>query len=331
MKKITIITGLILFGNLAIGQQLGQFSQYLNNQFILNPAAAGEHNYFDIDLSFRQQWVGFDNGPQNYYLSGHTKLGKTAEAPFVNSSLRPSHESSAITEVSGGDGKTRKIQHGVGGTVAADNYGAFRKLNFSGSYALIIPVAKKAFWSFGANVGLTNLGFDQNSISLANSSDNVYDQFASGSQRRNLLDLNLGTYFYSDKFYIGYSTNQLLQNKIYFGGTPLDGKLNVHHFLSAGYNIEMSDKWTVTPSFLVKYMNPAPVSFDLSTKVTFDKKYFAGVSYRQGDAIIAMVGANINDLIKIGYSYDYTTSEIGNYSTGGHEVMLGVMLNRKQK
>jgi type IX secretion system PorP/SprF family membrane protein len=327
MKKGIIIAGLILIGNLVNAQQLGQFSQYLNNQFILNPAAAGEHEYFDLDMSFRQQWVGFDNAPQNYYISAHTKLGKTTP-PISNSSLRPSHEDAAVTDMSSFGGE-RKIQHGVGGIVAADNYGPFRKLNFSGAYALIIPIAEKAYWSFGANVGMANLGFDQSTISLTNNSDNVYNQFAAGSQRINLFDFNFGTYFYSDKFYIGYSTNQLLQNKVSFGGTPVEGKLNVHHFVSAGYNFNLSDKMMLTPGVLVKYMNPAPVSFDVSAKLTFDKKFFVGVSYRHGDAVIAMLGANINNLIKIGYSYDYTTSEIGNHSTGGHEVMLGLTINRK--
>jgi type IX secretion system PorP/SprF family membrane protein len=327
MKKGIIITGLVLIGNLAIAQQLGQYSQYLNNQFVLNPAAAGEHEYFDLDMSFRQQWVGFDNAPQNYYISAHTKLGKTTP-PFINSSLRPSHEDAAITSASS-FAKVRKVQHGVGGIIAADNYGAFKKLNFSGAYALILPIAEKAYWSFGAKVGLANLGFDQSAISLANSSDNVYSQFTAGSQRINLFDLNFGTYFYSDKFYVGYSTNQLLQNKISFGGPPMEGKLNVHHFISAGYNFNLSEKTVLTPGFLVKYMNPAPVSFDVSAKLTFDKKFFVGLSYRYGDAVIAMLGANINNLIKIGYSYDYTTSEIGNHSTGSHEVMLGLTINRK--
>ena len=123
----------------------------------------------------------------------------------------------------------------------------------------------------------------------------------------------------------------MMQNKISFGGAAHTGKLNVHHFLSAGYNFQVSDKLVFTPSTLLKYMNPAPVSFDISARLTFDSKYFGGISYRHGDAIIAMLGANINELIKIGYSYDYTTSEIGTYSTGGHEVMLGVMLKQKGK
>lgn len=82
MKKSIIALGFCLLVGNAFAQQLGQYSQYLNNQFILNPAAAGEHDYLDVDLSFRQQWVGFDNAPQNYYLSAHTPIGKKETTYF---------------------------------------------------------------------------------------------------------------------------------------------------------------------------------------------------------------------------------------------------------
>ena len=80
---------------------------------------------------------------------------------------------------------------------------------------------------------------------------------------------------------------------------------------------------------LVKYVNPAPVSFDLNVKLSYDKKYFLGLAYRYGDALGVLLGAHINDIIKIAYSYDYTTSALGDFSSGGHEIMFGLMLNKK--
>lgn len=328
MKRIIIAFGLFLIGSFGFAQQLGQYSQYLNNQFILNPAAAGEHDYFDIDLSFRQQWVGIDNAPQNYYISAHTTLNKK-EPPYINPSLRMSHENQAIVNADDMD-MSRGIKHAVGGILAADNYGPFKQLKLSGAYAIHLPIAKKYYWSFGLNAGWGNMAFDESLISLANDNDNVFDQFSSGGQRRNFFSMNVGTFFYSKKFFVGYSTNQLLQNKVYFGGSPTEAKLNVHHFLSAGVNFDLSEKLMLTPAFLVKYMNPAPVSFDISSKLTYDNKFYGGLSYRHGDAVVAMIGAYINNLIKVGYSYDYTISSLNNYSSGGHEIMLGLMLNNKK-
>jgi len=323
--KITLALGLLITVSSASAQQLGQYSQYLNNQFIINPAAAGEHEYFDIDLSFRQQWVGFDNAPQNYYLSGHTRLGKKPMT-ISNPSLRTSHPDEAIT--SSTTGSSKGLKHGVGGVLAADNYGPFKRISFSGAYAAHIPIGDELHLSIGANIGFANMNFDETQISLATSSDATFDQFTASNQNINFVDMNVGTYLYSKKFFIGYSSNQLLQNSIYFGGTPAEGKLNVHHFISGGVNFDLSDKLVLTPGILLKYMNPAPVSFDLTTKLTFDDKYFAGLSYRHGDAAIVMLGAYINNMIKIGYTYDFTLSGLSDHNSGGHEILLGIMLNK---
>jgi type IX secretion system PorP/SprF family membrane protein len=322
--KITFTTGLILVLVGAQAQQLGQYSQYLNNPFILNPAAAGEHDYLDIDLSFRQQWVGFDNAPQNYYLSVHGKLGKKA-SPISNPSLRMSHPEEVV---SSSMKSKSKINHGIGGTLASDNYGPFKRLNIGLAYAVHIPIGEKINWSIGANVGLANMNFDETQITLGTAGDVTFDEFTSLNENINFVDVNIGTFLYSKKFFLGYSSNQLLQNSIYFGGTPINGKLNIHHFITGGIHIDLSEKLTLTPGVLIKYMNPAPVSFDLTARLTYDDRYFGGLSYRHGDALIVLLGAYINDLIKVGYTYDYGLSRLNDHSSGGHEVLLGIMLNK---
>lgn len=327
MKRQILLLSTLLVGFIGQAQQLGQYSQYVNNSFMLNPAAAGEHDYLDIDLSYRQQWVGIDNAPQNYYLSAHTTIGGAKE-PFFNPSLRTSSEIEAVT-IGNAPKPTKGLKHAIGGLIAADNYGPFRRMNANAAYSIHLPVSQTAYLSFGANLGWAGMNFDQNFIQLSTASDGVYDQFSANSQKLNLFDLNLGVYAYSSKFFAGYSTNQLLQNKIYFGGTPLDGKQHVHHFIQGGVNIGLSDKLMLTPSTLIKYMNPAPISFDINAKVTYDESYFAGLAYRYGDAIGVLIGAYINNKIKFAYSYDYTTSSLGEFNTGGHEIMFGLMLNKK--
>lgn len=327
MKKNIIIIGALFLSYSGLGQQLGQYSQYLNNAFIINPAAAGEHDYFDIDLSYRQQWAGIDDAPQNYYLSGHTTL-KREKTPYFNPSLRTSHVEETVTSKVAPT-KFTQIKHGIGGIIAADNYGPFKRLNVNAAYALHIPIAAKFYWSFGANIGWAGMNFDPNFIQLANSSDGIYDQFSANAQRLNLFDLNLGTYAYNDKFFVGYSSNQLLQNKIYFGGTPVEGRQHVHHFIQGGYKFELNDKLDLTPGAMIKYMAPAPISYDINVRIIYDDSYFAGLSYRNQDAVVVMVGAHFKEMFKFAYSYDYVTSNLGNYTSGGHEIIFGLMLNRK--
>jgi type IX secretion system PorP/SprF family membrane protein len=321
MKKIILSSILVVsIGNL-IGQQLGQYSQYINNHFLMNPAAVGAEDGIDISLGFRQQWVGIDNAPQNYYLTVNSPLN-IGGAPKVNSSLRTgsaeliqNEESSALV-----------LKHGVGGYIAADNYGPFKKISGVLAYAIHLPIAQKFHWSIGLNAGLSNLNFDRNQITLIESTDNTFNSFAASQGRINYVDMNIGTYVYNKDFFVGYSSNQMMQNKIYFGGVPTNGKLNVHHFLMGGYHFKISDKMKLTPGFLVKYMNPAPVSLDLTAKLTFDDTYFGGFSFRNGDAVIVMLGAKFNDMFRIGYSFDYTLSNLSDYNSGGHEIIIGILI-----
>jgi len=304
-------------------QQLGQYSQYLNNHFLMNPAAAGAEDGLDLNLGFRQQWVGFENAPQNYYLSVDALLN-TEKKPKSNPSLRTG-STDIFTEKTAGP---MKLKHGVGGYVAADNYGPFKRITGVASYAIHIPIGEKFHWSVGLNAGLSNLNFDRNQITLIDASDNTYSSFSSSQGKINYFDMNVGTYLYNDKFFAGYSSNQMLQNKIYFGGTPMSGKLNIHHFLMGGYHFELSEKLKLTPGVLIKYMNPAPVSVDITAKITYDDTYYGGISYRNGDAIIIILGAKFNEMFRIGYSFDYTLSRLSDYNSGGHEIVLGILFNK---
>jgi len=324
MKKILLSTTIIIaFSNLVNAQQLGQYSQYLNNHFLMNPAAAGAEEGLDIGLGFRQQWVGFDNSPQNYYLTINTPLN-IGGAPKVNSSLRTGSAELIQSEES----STLQLKHGVGGYIAADNYGPFKRISGVAAYAIHLPIANKVHWSFGLNTGLSNINFDRNQITLIDDTDNTFATFATTQGKINYFDVNLGTYVYNKKFYFGYASNQLMQNKIYFGGTPTDGKLHMHHFIMGGYNFDISDKLVLTPSVLIKYMNPAPLSMDITAKLTYDNKFFGGFSYRNGDAVIVLLGAKFNDMFRIGYSLDYTLSGLSDHNSGSHEIMLGITLKK---
>ena len=321
MKKIILSSILVVSIGSLTSQQLGQYSQYINNHFLMNPAAVGAENGLDISLGFREQWVGIDNAPQNYYLSVNSTLNLNGKI-IGNASLRTG-SSEIIPET---PTEQIKLKHGIGGFVAADNYGPFKKITGMLAYAIHLPITNKFHWSLGLNAGMSNLNFDRDQITLAESSDNTFNAFAANQGKINYVDMNVGTYVYNSEFFMGYSSNQMMQNKIYFGGVPTNGKLNVHHFLMGGYHFKISDKMKLTPGFLVKYMNPAPVSLDFTAKLTFDDTYFGGFSFRNGDALIVMLGAKFNDMFRIGYSFDYTLSNLSDYNSGGHEIMIGILI-----
>ncbi len=320
-KKILFVIVIALLGaQYSKGQQLSQYSQYMQNPYIINPATTGMYSYMDVNLAFRKQWAGFDSSPTTSYISAHSPLKK--KSPVRPLLLRISDESySGVAQAPGG-----KMKHGLGGSFTADEYGAFTNNTLNLSYALHLPVSDKMNLSIGVAAGASMLRLDQSKVTLTDPNDNTYNTFVQANEQQIVPDLKAGLYLYSENLQLGYATNQLLQNEVYFGNTPTQSKLHVHHFFNAGYKIEVNDNFALTPGFLVKFVDPAPVSYDINLKADLMEKFWFGVSYRANDAIVPMLGLTIKDFVKFGYSYDYTTSDLSNYSSGSHEIMLGFML-----
>lgn len=321
MKKILVLSAGIFLGCEVYSQQLAQLSQYLQNEYLINPAAAGLTNHVDMNLSFRQQWVGFDNAPQTYYFSANSIVGGAGNAPRYNPSLRTGRAAGVAKtpQVS-----TGKLKHTVGGNFLADEYGAFKKMTFNGSYAIHIPLSTGINISAGLGLGMTNFRFLQDRVDLLNDNDATYALFLGNSQKKNYFDLNMGIWLYSNEFFVGYSNAQIMRNEVSFGD-PTESKLNVHHYISGGYKIQVSPEFAVTPNFLIKYMNPAPVAIDFNTKLEYMDFIFGGLSYRHKDALVGLIGVMFNNF-KLGYSYDYTISDLRKHNSGGHEIIFGYRL-----
>jgi type IX secretion system PorP/SprF family membrane protein len=316
MKKFAI--GIFMFAGLQAGaQQMQQMSQYLLNPYLINPAAAGLTDFVDMNLSFRQQWVGFDNSPQTYYFSANSVVGRVGSTPKYSASLRTSRSSAPKNTGI----RTGKMRHAVGGNMMVDTYGAFRRNVGNVSYAIHLPITKGMNIAVGVGVGVSNFVYFPDKVTMLNQSDNTYSNFLGNTTKKNLLDLVSGVYLYTENLLVGYSNAQMVQNDISFG-SPTESRLYMHHFLMAGYRIDVNDQLSITPNVLLKYMNPAPMAIDLSCKFDVAENFFGGVSYRHKDAVVGIVGIMWNNF-KIGYSYDYTLSALRKLNSGGHEIVLG--------
>lgn len=316
MKKLAISI-LCVLGLEASAQQMQQLSQYLQNPYLINPAAAGLTDFVDLNLSFRQQWVGFENSPQTFYFSGNSTVGRISSAPKYSASLRTSRN--AAPKNTGI--RTGKMRHAVGGNIMMDNYGAFGRLMFNGSYAIHIPITKGMNIAAGVGLGMSNMRFIQDRVTMLDPNDNTYATFLGNSQKRSFFDVFTGVYLYTEALTVGYSNAQLMQNKLYYGD-PTDAKLNMHHFFMAGYRIAINDDFSLTPNVLLKYMNPAPAALDINLNANYQDKITGGFSYRHKDAIVGFLGVMFSNF-KIGYSYDYTISTLRKMNSGGHEIVVG--------
>ncbi|MCB0760082.1 MAG: type IX secretion system membrane protein PorP/SprF [Flavobacteriales bacterium] len=280
----------LLSGTSSIAQQLPQFSQYSNNLYVINPAYAGTESYFDVKAANRYQWAGITDAPRTFTLS--------LSAPFRNPHMA------------------------MGGYLFVDNVGPTRRTGAQVSYGWHMNLSEGLKLGLAASVGLTQFTIDGSRITMAEDGDPaLLGQLSS----KLVVDAKFGAMVYHEKFYAGITLPQLIQNRVdlYESQEPGLSRLEDHYMLLAGYKYQLNDDFMLEPSVLVKYVTPAPIKIDVTLRAHFRKMVWAGVSWRNNDAFVAMLGYEWRQSLSIGYSYDFTTSHLKNYSDGTHEIVLG--------
>jgi type IX secretion system PorP/SprF family membrane protein len=314
MKKILIVKFLLIIVSISFSQQIPQYSQYLRNHFFINPAAAGSYDFVDINLYGRSQWTGFDNSPKSSFASLTTSL-KQRKKGYYNSSV------TNFSEVGMG-----KMKHAIGAQIQLDEYGAFQNMNCSGTYALHIPITNKLNISFGTKIGFSNYNFlSSRAETIEPTSDNTYLEFTRINSNKYIVNLGAGLYLYSKRFFFGISADQLTKDLVSFGLSTINIDAKIYYNIVGGIKIKATKDIVITPALLVKYMSPHLLSIESSIQVEYNKRFWAGISYRNKDAIIGMFGMNVNSKMKFGYSFDYAVSRFNKYSYGSHELVLGIM------
>jgi len=328
--KRTLTVFALGLSSISFGQQMPQYSQYLRNQYMVNPAAAGVYDFLDVTIGGRMQWLGFDDAPKTSYLY----VSKTLNSPkaIYNPHIRTSQGPVRNPEV-----QTGKLKHAVGGQLIADQFGAYRKIAVNGTYALHLPVSAKMNMSFGVNLGVSNNAFlkdravvltQLNGYSGPVMNDGEYDAYTMNQSNLYHFNVGAGFYLYSKNLFLGLSAFDLTKGAASFGSGSMNFDPQIHYNATVGYKFPVSDNVTLTPSVLAKYMTPAPLSIEGSLQMEYKEWLWFGLSYRSSNDAVVMAGLNINEKFKFGYSFDFTLNPIRNYSVGGHEIVLGLMLGR---
>ncbi|GHA65523.1 PorP/SprF family type IX secretion system membrane protein [Pontibacter akesuensis] len=304
-KPLILILAFFVLAVQAMAQQRPQYSQYMLNNFLLNPAIAGIEDYADIRVSHRRQWVGLDGAPTTYYVSAHTPLNKGASSTRYHRAL---------------------AHHGLGASFHTDETGPLRRSGVSLSYAYHLPITNSINVSAGAAAGVIRSSVNSSELDLANESDPLA---GGGNINNTVLDLNLGLWVYSRNFSVGVAGAQLLEDAGSFGANTYEEAtlgLQRHYFITGSYRLEPTPSLDVIPSVMVKLASPSPAAVDASLRVMYDERFWVGGAYRHNDALVAMVGVYVSPLLDISYSYDFTTSELNQVSAGTHEIVVGFKL-----
>lgn len=296
MRIFGIIAGLILTIGISVkAQQLPLYSQYMFNDFVINPAVAGTKEFIPITMVVRDQWVGFEGQPKTQTLSAHGALN--------NKNV------------------------GVGGYVFYDQIGPVTTTGLSGAYAYHLKSGNSKL-SFGLSALMYLYRLNTSALQFDNIG-NVDNVVAKNSFQTFAPNFSFGMHYSIKGFFAGISIPEILQTKLLTNQDFFVMQTKRHYFVNTGYNYEVNDKFQIEPSVLVKYVAGAPIEIDINARVKAYEKIFAGVSYRTNDAIVALAGFNILDQLQLGYSYDITTTAIKLYSKGSHEIMLRYAISEK--
>ena len=291
------------------GQQLPVYSQYMMNKFLINPAVAGSEGYTAFNLTTRKQWLGIKDAPLTFAASAQTRLQRNGTASRRTSVRRRGHTS-------------RAGRVGLGGYVFNDRHGLVGRSGIQLTYAYHIPFDRSqlsfglsgTFWQFRLDRGAARL-FDPND-ELFNSMDNTLF----------IPDANLGIYYSDERFFAGFSADQLFQSSFKFGGKGYDEyKLYRHFYLMGGYNFMVSDDVAVEPTMLFKTTHEFTFQLDLTANVYFIENYWAGISYRTPSTLVLMGGVRV-DKFYFGYAFDFTFNSIMYHSYGSHEIMIAMKM-----
>jgi type IX secretion system PorP/SprF family membrane protein len=295
MRRVTyIILITIITGSAGLkAQQMPHYTQYMFNDFVINPAVAGVYDYFQIRTNHRFQWVGL------------------VDPPMTNSI--------------GFYGPSAKRDMGYGGYIYNDVTGPTSRAGITGSYAYNIAVTGDIRLSMGLSASIMQYRIDGTQLNPADVSDPTLLNMVSTSY---LPDAGLGLYLYADQFYVGLSVAQLLNNNIkIFDNKDGVNRLKTHINLIGAYRFWLNEDWLIEPSVMVKGTVPKELSFDLTARVEWRKMLWGAVSYRFQDAIGILVGYSFDESLFFGYSYDISVSSIRTYQTGSHEIMIGYRFN----
>ncbi len=328
MKRLFLLTISTLVCTLTFAQQKPHYTQYVVNQYVINPALTGIENYTDVKLSHRVQWVGLLDAPVTTYFTMHGAIGKkdlkttatSFEIPGENPRGKKYWEEYTASEP----------HHGVGVQVINDRTGPLNNFSAFGTYAYHIGLSPRTSLSAGIGLGVNNLSLNTNKLDFATTVDPAVA--GSGILNNFRFNMNAGLYLYSSDYFIGVSAQQIVPSPIDFSNNIVkkaEGKRVPHFFATAGYRFLLTDDFNFLPSLMVKYAKPIDPQVELNGKLLYQDFLWLGASYRHKDGIAAMTGINISNTLNVGYSYDYTTSKLNNYTKGTHEIMVGFLIGNK--
>ncbi|NRS88925.1 type IX secretion system PorP/SprF family membrane protein [Flavobacterium sp. 7E] len=290
MKKTILVVSFFLFINKIAAQQDPQYTQYMYNMNIVNPAyATADESVLNLGSLYRTQWVGAVGAPKTLTVFAHMPVNDKVEVGFS------------------------MISDDIGD-------GAKKENNFYADFAYVLSFNNNHKLSLGLKAGVTSLQTNFNGFRFESTSPDFAFEDVS------ILKPNVGVggYYFTDKYYIGLSTPNIFNSKHIEqkSGISNYGSEKLHVFLTGGYVFTLSELFKFKPALMTKFVKGSPANLDVSANVLYNEKFELGLSYRVGDAVSGLMNVKVLPNMRVGYAYDYTISNLGQFNSGTHEIFL---------
>jgi len=287
IANLLLVFTLLLTG-FVYGQQDPHYTQYMYNQNILNPAYAGSRGDLSIGLLGRTQWVGIDGAPDTQTLNIHGAVGNRV---------------------------------GLGLSAIHDMIGPIEETNLSLDFSYTIPLSEASNLAFGVkgSYNFLNIGLLTGTTQL-----DPNDPLFREDYNESYPNVGAGAYYYTDRFYAGLSVPNILENYSFVINNQeiTDVSDKMHFFGTLGYLFDLDYNLKFKPSAMIKMVEGAPISIDLNASLFINELFEIGLSWREGDSIDALIGVQASPSIRVGYAYDYTLTNLSDFNSGSHEIML---------
>lgn len=173
----------------------------------------------------------------------------------------------------------------------------------------------------GATINVTNYAINDASLHLQDADDRA---FTRDGMQGWLPNAGIGLLLQHEKSFVGMALPLLLQLK---GDelTPTVLRQARHYFLHAGHVFTINERWKMQPGLLYRWLANAPAGLDLQAYFIWEEMLWLGAGYRLQQGMIALVQAQVNNKLRIGYAYDRGMQEY-RFPGNSHELMLNYQI-----
>lgn len=288
MNKIFLTSLLVLLSFMDVrAQQDPQYTQYMYNMNIVNPAYAGSKENISLGLLYRKQWANIEGAPSSFSFSGHGAVGNNV---------------------------------GIGLSFLSDKIGPVSEQNVFGDFSYTLKLGDNKTLALGLKAGASfhKVGLRSIQSSLPDPNEGIFGQDISDVS----LNIGTGAFYYTDKYYVGLSVpNMLKAAHLDYNGREYGSDVS-HYFLTGGYVFDLNYEVKFKPSFMLKSALNIKPSLDLSANFLYKEQIELGATYRLQDSFGGMINFVVTPELRIGYAYDHIISDLRVSAPSSHEFIL---------